>query len=181
MVTSKPIGPERYSGLIPTIGVAPRYRQGAFSLVEVTLALGIVGFAFVSILGMLPIGLTTFHKAMDASVTAQIAQRVIGSVQQTDFSLVADAPTSARYFDEEGEEVDLTTSPKADWMYKAYIYVNKINKSTSGFGGLSSSNLRSVLVKVVNDPSKTTHGKDDVTETQGITIQNYSAIIAANP
>jgi uncharacterized protein (TIGR02598 family) len=166
--------------LIPTPGIVRRDRRGAFSLVEVTLAIGIVGFAFVSILGMLPIGLNTFHKAMDASVTAQIAQRVIGSVQQTDFSLVANAIPSARYFDGEGEEVDLTKSPDADWIYKAFVSVNKVNQSTGGIGGLSSSNLRSVLVKVVNDPGKTTKSKDDVTETQGITIQNYSAIIAEN-
>ncbi|CAN5346321.1 hypothetical protein BH09VER1_BH09VER1_27950 [soil metagenome] len=57
----------------------------AFSLVEVVLAIGIVSFAMVSILGLIPVGLHTFRSAMDLSVEAGIAQKLVADVQRTDF------------------------------------------------------------------------------------------------
>jgi uncharacterized protein (TIGR02598 family) len=53
--------------------------------VEVTLAIGIVAFAFVALFALIPVGLTTFRQAMDTSVGAQIAQRIVSDAQQTDF------------------------------------------------------------------------------------------------
>lgn len=86
----------------------------AFSLIEVALAIAITGFAVVSLVTLLPIGLQTFRQAMDTAVSAQIAQRVVSDVQETDFdTLVSDAlpeegqfyvlPT--RYFDDQGSEI----------------------------------------------------------------------------
>lgn len=109
-------------------------RRTAFSLVEVVLAVGVISFAFVAILGLLPAGLHQFRQAMDTSVGAQIAQRVIQDCQLTDFDTLVDtanltqnpnsivyirAPSSAltksastnnpgacvRYFTEEGNEI----------------------------------------------------------------------------
>src|ERR1700742_1236811 len=59
-------------------------RQG-FSLVEVVLALGIVAFAFVAILGLIPAGMSTFRQAINISVCSQIGQRVIGDAFQADY------------------------------------------------------------------------------------------------
>ena len=47
------------------------YRVRGFSLVEVVLALGVVGFALVAILGVFPVGLTTQHSAQDDTRAAQ--------------------------------------------------------------------------------------------------------------
>ena len=100
---------------------APQSR--AFSLVEVVIAVGVVSFAFVAILGLIPAGMSQFRQAMDTSACAQIAQRVIGDAQQTDFDILtqsADSRTSAanytfiaptvdgprvRYFDEAANEI----------------------------------------------------------------------------
>jgi type II secretory pathway pseudopilin PulG len=65
-------------------------RQSAFSLVEVVLAVGVVAFAFVAILGLIPAGLTQFRQATDTSVGAQIAQRVIEDAEQSDFNTLID-------------------------------------------------------------------------------------------
>src|SRR5687767_4065395 len=64
--------------------------RGGFSLVEVVLAIGVVSFAFVAILGLVPAGMSQFRQAIDTAVCAQIAQRVIGDAQQTDFDLLID-------------------------------------------------------------------------------------------
>jgi uncharacterized protein (TIGR02598 family) len=52
----------------------------AFSLVEVVLALGVVSFAIVAILGVLPIGLQTSKSGQDETRAAQIAQAVLASI-----------------------------------------------------------------------------------------------------
>jgi hypothetical protein len=51
-----------------------------FSLVEVVLALGVISFAIVAILGVIPIGLRTGHSAQDETRAAQIAENVLGSL-----------------------------------------------------------------------------------------------------
>lgn len=57
-----------------------------FSLVEVVLSLGIVSFAFVALLGLLPVGLQTYSSAVDATVGTQIAQGVITAARQAKFT-----------------------------------------------------------------------------------------------
>jgi uncharacterized protein (TIGR02598 family) len=57
-----------------------------FTLVEVVLALGVVSFALVAILGVFPIGLQTGHDAQDETRAAQIAQAIFAT-------MLAQAPT----------------------------------------------------------------------------------------
>jgi uncharacterized protein (TIGR02598 family) len=107
--------------------ITPKSKSAGFSLVEVALAIGIVAFAFVALLSLLPAGLTTFRRALDISICTQIAQRIVSEAQQADFDVVTDKsnlPASApgkdfsfrmrrpgttevwvRYFDEQGNEV----------------------------------------------------------------------------
>lgn len=55
-----------------------RYQsRSAFSLVEVVLALGVISFAIVAILGVLPIGLQTGRSAQDETRASQIAGNVL--------------------------------------------------------------------------------------------------------
>jgi uncharacterized protein (TIGR02598 family) len=157
-------------------------RRGGFSLVEVVLAVGVVAFAFVAVLGLLPAGMTQFRQAIDTSVCAQIGQRVIMDAQQTDFDVLTDkdnVPVSAgepqdfftfrapkvgagafRYFDEQGNEVVFTTaSPSAvELSRKGVIYhVNtRIGVTTDvpsqGYQGPKNSDLATVTVEVAFNP-----------------------------
>ncbi|MGI8819380.1 MAG: type IV pilus modification PilV family protein [Chthoniobacterales bacterium] len=61
----------------------------AFSLVEVVLALGVVGFAIVAILGVVPIGLSAGRGAQDESRAAQIAQSILAGLASQKFDAVA--------------------------------------------------------------------------------------------
>jgi uncharacterized protein (TIGR02598 family) len=97
----------------PTHRLRSQNRAG-FSLVEVALALAIIAFGLVALMGLLPVGLAQFRDAMDTTIGAQIFQRVMGDVQQTDFdTLLASATERAdghyalpiRYFDDQGNEV----------------------------------------------------------------------------
>lgn len=52
----------------------------AFSLVEVVLALGVIAFALIAILGVFPVGLATQHSAQDDTRAAQIAGDILSSL-----------------------------------------------------------------------------------------------------
>ncbi len=72
--------------LVSSVVRASSWRaQRAFSLVEVVLALGIIAFAFVANIGMLPVGLQTFRDSADKTQTTQIAQNLLAEAQQTPF------------------------------------------------------------------------------------------------
>jgi uncharacterized protein (TIGR02598 family) len=60
---------------------ACQWKAGAaFSLVEVVLALGVVAFAIVAILGVFPAGLNTGRSAQNETRAAQIAQDILTSL-----------------------------------------------------------------------------------------------------
>ena len=109
--------------------VLTNLKAKGFTLVEVVLAIGIVAFAFVGLLALMPAGLSTFRKAMNTSVGAQVAQQLSSEIEQTDFdsllsscqpdiSAFTSGSTSEdgilywkgnqakfRYFDDQGNEV----------------------------------------------------------------------------
>lgn len=124
-----------------------RRAQAGFSLVEVTLAIGVVAFAFVALFGLVPAGLNTFRQAMDTSVGAQIAQRVVSDAQETDFDvLVRDTPEEKnkgkdsqfyrlplRYFDDQGNEIPVANpnSPTSAESLKI-LYSVRVRGSNPG-------------------------------------------------
>lgn len=88
--------------------------SAGFSLIETALALGIVAFAFVALLGLLPAGMTVFRKSVDTTVSAQIVQHIVSDAEQSDFDALLDRATEksadfyvlkTRYFDDQGSEV----------------------------------------------------------------------------
>ncbi len=50
------------------------------------MAVGIMGFAFVAILGLVPVALTSFRDTKTASVSSQISQQIIAQAQVAPFS-----------------------------------------------------------------------------------------------
>lgn len=63
-------------------------RKFAFSLVEVVLALGVVSFAIVAILGLIPMGLQTSHSSQDETRAAHIAQSILATFSAQQFNAV---------------------------------------------------------------------------------------------
>jgi len=87
----------------------------SFSLIEVVLALGVVAFAIVAILGMVPAGLSASHGAQDETRAAQIAQAILSSLasqSQTQFTNVQLALN-----DKSSTSLDLTAAPTTTTVY----------------------------------------------------------------
>ena len=166
--------------------------QAAFSLVEVTLAIGVVAIAIIPVFGLIPTGLNTFHKAIDASVGSQIAQRLIVEAQQTDFATLIGANSSRfvqtvnnstlRYFDDQGTE--LTGASISSAIYRTQVVVVP-NTQTPG-PQPSNVNLATVTVQVANNPRKAQLTSDGTTllwspfNSSNVPVATYYAIVANN-
>lgn len=88
--------------LHPPSSSARRSRQ-AFSLVEVTLAIGLVAISILTLLGIMPVGLNTMRDAMDSTARAQIAQQVAGEALLKPFAELDNyIKAGPYYFTQEG-------------------------------------------------------------------------------
>ena len=121
----------------------------AFSLVEVVLAVGIVAFAFVAILGLLPVGMTTFRQAMDTATGSQIIQRVINEAQQTKYATLVARGATTKHFDDQGNEVERDFS-----IYTVEVVVTAPTLLPDSNAGRESTNLASVRVRVAHNPGR---------------------------
>jgi uncharacterized protein (TIGR02598 family) len=77
------------------------FRRRAFSLAEVTIALGVSTFAVVSVAGLLPLGLGTLRDSKAQMLETQILRAVSAQNAVGDFGNVADTA----WFDNEGQRV----------------------------------------------------------------------------
>jgi len=100
---------------------APRRRHAAgFSLVEVTLAIGIVSFAMLALLGVVPVGLSTMRQAADRTVESQIVRQIGAEALYTPFSeLKTNFSGTTLYFNDEGSA--LTNAAASAARYRALV------------------------------------------------------------
>ena len=160
--------------LTPRVG----WRRGAgFTLVETALALGIVAFALVPLLGLMPIGLQMSHNASDLTLSAQIAQRLAGMIQQAGYSnfnpsdpSFATGPANVYYyFDAEGQPLKSTGgSAPASTIYTASIFLPSTVDPAAGSNSQDNSvadkaNTTMLRVQIVNDPTARLHGTPAIT------------------
>ena len=109
-----------------------RSNQG-FSLIEVTLAIGIIAFAFVALFGLLPTGLQTFRGSIDQTNDTNILQDINSMVQVTAWKYLDKLQGGdIYYFDEEGRRTDTKQNPSTDRavknrrLYQVKLLVEKL-------------------------------------------------------
>lgn len=120
-------------------------RSGGFTLVEVTMAIGIISFALLTMIGLMPAGLGALRDSTQQSINAQILQQISSGLvvqsfgSRTEFSAFGGTNL---YFDEQAQP--LTTSSKA--RYRAAITVQ--NPSLPGLSGDDVRDLASSLKRL---------------------------------
>lgn len=153
--------------------------MAGFSLVEVVLAIGIVAFAFLPLLGLMPIGLNTSRQAIDTTMEAQIVQQMTSLAQQTDFSnlptmvknpLVTTPASNLVYFDGNG---NITTAASA--MYKASF---SAPTSTVLPGGATTSNLNTITIYILS--THTLNGMSTTDLSTNTASKKYIVFVANN-
>lgn len=183
--------------------VRRRRVQSGFSLVEVTIAVGIVGFAFVSLLGLVPTGLNTFHQAMDRTVGSTIVQTVMGEAQQTDFDELIEDSTGAaitggsgrkavRYFDDQGAELVPETpgTLSAQERLKAIYWVNTRVMPVTSTPSASSpapaeaanASLATITIQIAKNPGNRdlAAGANNLWNDSSVSIATFAGLVARN-
>lgn len=168
----------------------------AFTLVEIALSIGVISFAFLGVVGLLPAGMEVFHKSMNTSIGSQLVQRVLTEAQQTNFAvLTSGTPPEPgaqlppyyeyipiRYFDDEGNELPAAQASRS--VYHLRAIVQNIPKFPDGSGKntIEMNDLATVVVQVAVNPGQRALAKDGTTllwkETPTIPIQSYPILVS---
>jgi len=106
-------------------------RAGGFTLVEVCLALGIIGAAFIPLLGLLSVGFSTMKESNLDVKTSLIAQKILAAAQMVPYGTLS---ASTKYLDFDGNEVAAANS-----VFQAQVAAAPDNL-------LGSANLKTVTV-----------------------------------
>lgn len=95
-----------------------------FSLVEVAIAMGIITFSLVSVMGLLPIGLSSFRDATESTIESQIISQISSETSLMPFHELPDyVGASPYYFDDEGSQV----RSEAEAIYQAQVKLKTPN------------------------------------------------------
>ena len=128
----------------------PVRRTAGFSLVEVTIALGVAAFCLIVLLGLLPAGVKTQQASAQQTIANEIMSEILGDLRadirlppgqashegDSGFGLHGHwaqlyAPDTL-YFNQQGKWLQLNGSPPADATFRAKItYLFPPNASTS--------------------------------------------------
>ncbi|MEM9017982.1 MAG: Verru_Chthon cassette protein B [Verrucomicrobiota bacterium] len=113
--------------------------NSAFSLVEVTIAMAIAAVALVSLIGLLPQGMSTMREAGDEAIEARIHQQVLNELQMTPFGGPSlDGLKRYRgleiFYDDQGEEIGNSVDAGGDTVKDSFdhIYTARITIAKSG-------------------------------------------------
>ncbi len=128
----------------------------AFSLVEVVLALGVVSFAFVGTVGLMPMGLKTFRLAVETSVQYQLSQRITGETQRSRFEdlTASDFRKSnfPKYYDDQGSPLASASDP--DCIYTVEMISAPVPVRLPGSFAPNANILQlNFSIKRISDPS----------------------------
>ena len=97
-----------------------------FTLIEVTLAVGISAIALVGLLAMIPQGVMTMKQATDTAIEARIHQQLVAEIAQTDWQHRGKydyrAPGSdVRFFDDQGIQIAKDSQQRAIYTVRLVL------------------------------------------------------------
>ena len=151
-------------------------RRSAFSLIEITLAVGIMGFGFVAILGLVPLGLNSFRDTKNLGISSQISEQILSELQTAPFtnqtkptaSLTQNNPVGTmfslpvRYFNDQGIEV-LSTDATGIYQANVRVLVGPSFVQSPAAGAVANADVASVTIQVAYDPGRVVPDADGTT------------------
>lgn len=163
------------SGLMPAPLPSRRRASKAFSLPEVTMAVGIASMAIVLLLGLVPTGLNSLRDAAVSLAEARIFQQISGEIQNADwgqasgggagalsYTLLPTYNDTRRFFDDQG--TPLTDTQATNSLRLAYVARIRLNANSNGVavpGGQISNNMVLVTIDIAAVPDANFSFGDD--------------------
>jgi uncharacterized protein (TIGR02598 family) len=93
---------------------------GGFSLVEVTVAVGICAFVILALVGLMATGLTSAREASRDTATAGMAEYVLHDLKTRAYGAIAAGPVDPYWFSQDGAWLQ---TPSADAIYRCDVAV----------------------------------------------------------
>jgi uncharacterized protein (TIGR02598 family) len=170
--------------------VSPRTPRAGFTLTEIVIALGVISFAFVALLGLLPAGMDSSRKAADSTVIATVLEdlhnrlRGLPLVAGTPQPLVAGGPSiSPAFFDDQGVFISPNASPAdlARRLYRADIKIGTWSTQPTGTSGLRPITITLTWPVSLADPNLNALGANKSVVTYSATTLTGSNWVAIDP
>jgi len=125
--------------------IGARSRKRAFSLIEVTIAIGIVAFSLVPLLGVIPVGLGVTQDAMMQTARSHIIKQISSDLGALPFSKITAYLAVDQYYDYEGNRVESASSSS--------IFVATMSSALPNYPGSSSltgldEHMKRVIIKI---------------------------------
>lgn len=122
------------------------FNVGAFSLVEVTLALGVAAFCLLAVFGLVPVGVQTNRNATSQTAAANIMAAVVADLRATPKANTTSAQfgitfgtNTTLYFDGSGQ---FATSAGANSRYQLNVTWNVANPTAACSAALPCADLK---------------------------------------
>lgn len=132
-----------------------QFKARGFSLIETVLAIGVVSFAMLGILGMIPLGLNNFRTAMTYTAESEIVQNLSNQVYREDYATL-DSSTVSKYYDLQGNYLEDGGTDKS-WVFKADVAVSNFTQDKIPGGGDPNSVMaKAVTISVLNRTTNST-------------------------
>jgi uncharacterized protein (TIGR02598 family) len=128
--------------------------EGGFSLIEVTIAMGVMAFAAIAILGIIPNGLSAATRSSQTTIAARLASEVQSEIQQVGLASFSMNSTNTTHFDGDGKILPNNTGA----VYDVYRSVEDCS-----FPGAPTASFKKVIVQVVKNPAGQTFPVDATT------------------
>ncbi|MDP1589049.1 MAG: Verru_Chthon cassette protein B [Prosthecobacter sp.] len=160
--------------------------RAGFSLVEVTLAVAIAALGFITLLGLLPQGITMARDASRMATGSRIIQKLSGEMQSSSWDKITwNGYGPLRYFTSEGVEITPQESDPDDALATSLSYVAAVQVPEQALdvmlpsGGASASgagepHLRRVRICVAS----TANPEFDFTSASPLLVTSASVLIA---
>lgn len=133
----------------------PKARPSASgaSLVELVITIGILVTVLVPLVGLLSTSIETSGRAASTTVSARVASRLIGELQQADWAKLQNWQSKEIYLDDQGMELT-SGSPQEKAVYTARVRLGAATGVSLGMGGGLPANAwqRQVVVLVASRP-----------------------------
>jgi len=109
-------------------GKMPHGASRGFTLIEVVISLGVVALGFVGVMGLLPVGLSTFKQAKANTVESQIVQGITNNILLTRFSKLSELAAKDFPYDMEGTLLPDNEASAA--LYTAKVTLKSVSDSS---------------------------------------------------